>query len=50
MFERSAAAFDHPDHVRIVMHHYRWRLRLAAGEPPYDALEQRLAQGPAIGY
>jgi pimeloyl-ACP methyl ester carboxylesterase len=47
-FERSAASFDHPDHVRIVMHHYRWRLSLAAGEPPYDALEQRLAQGPVI--
>jgi pimeloyl-ACP methyl ester carboxylesterase len=25
-----------------------WRLGLAEGEPPYDALEQRLAQGPAI--
>ncbi len=30
------------------MHHYRWRLGLAAGEPPYDALERRLAQGPVI--
>jgi pimeloyl-ACP methyl ester carboxylesterase len=30
------------------MHHYRWRLSLAEGEPPYDALEQRLAQGPVI--
>ena len=47
-FERSAASFDYPDHVSIVMHHYRWRLSLAAGEPPYDALEQRLAQGPVI--
>jgi pimeloyl-ACP methyl ester carboxylesterase len=47
-FERSAAAFDNPDHVSIVIHNYRWRLGLAEGEPPYDALEQRLAQGPAI--
>jgi pimeloyl-ACP methyl ester carboxylesterase len=47
-FERSAAAFDHPDQVRLVMHHSRWRLSLAAGEPPYDAREQRLAQGPVI--
>ena len=47
-FERSAASFDHPDHVSIVMHHYRWRLSLAEGEPQYDALEQRLAQGPVI--
>jgi pimeloyl-ACP methyl ester carboxylesterase len=48
MFERSAAAFDHPDHVDIVIHNYRWRLGLAEGEPPYDALEQRLARGPVI--
>jgi pimeloyl-ACP methyl ester carboxylesterase len=47
-FERSAAAFDNPDHVSIVIHQYRWRLSLAAGEPQYDALEQRLAQGPVI--
>jgi pimeloyl-ACP methyl ester carboxylesterase len=47
-FERSAASFDNPDHVCIVMHNYRWRLGLAEGEPQYDALEQRLAQGPVI--
>jgi len=47
-FQRSAAAFDNPDHVSIVIHTYRWRLGLAAGEPHYDELEQRLAQGPAI--
>jgi pimeloyl-ACP methyl ester carboxylesterase len=47
-FDRSAAAFDHPDHVDIVIHNYRWRLGLAEGEPQYDALEQRLAQGPVI--
>ncbi len=47
-FDRSAAAFDHPDHVSIVIHNYRWRLDLAEGEPQYDALEQRLAQGPVI--
>ena len=47
-FERSAAAFDNPDHVSIVIHNYRWRLGLAAGEPKYDELEQRLAEGPAI--
>ena len=47
-FERSAAAFDNPDHVRIVIHNYRWRLGLADGEPQYDALEQRLAHGPVI--
>jgi pimeloyl-ACP methyl ester carboxylesterase len=47
-FARSAAAFDHPDHVAIVIHNYRWRLGLAAGEPQYDDLEQRLAAAPAI--
>jgi pimeloyl-ACP methyl ester carboxylesterase len=47
-FNRSAAAFDNPDHVSIVVHNYRWRLGLAAGEPKYDDLEKRLAQAPVI--
>ena len=47
-FARSAAAFDNPDHVAIVIHNYRWRLGLAAGEPQYEDLEQRLAAAPAI--
>ena len=47
-FERSAAAFDNPDHVRIVIHNYRWRLGLADGEPHYDALEKRLVAAPVI--
>src|SRR5712691_6396405 len=47
-FARSAAAFDNPDHVAIVIHNYRWRLGLAAGEPHYDDLEARLAELPAI--
>jgi pimeloyl-ACP methyl ester carboxylesterase len=47
-FERSAAAFDNPDHVSIVIHNYRWRLGLAEGEPHYDELEQRLAAAPTI--
>ena len=47
-FERTAAAFDNPDHVAIVIHNYRWRLGLAAGEPELDGLEARLAEGPAI--
>jgi pimeloyl-ACP methyl ester carboxylesterase len=48
-FERSAASFDNPDHVDIVIHNYRWRLGLAEGEAHYDELEQRLAQAPVIG-
>src|SRR4029077_19002333 len=47
-FERSAAAFDNPDHVAIVMHNYRWRLDLAEGESKYDDLDKRLAQSPVI--
>jgi len=47
-FDRSAAALDNPDHVAIVIHNYRWRLGLAAGEPKYDDLEKRLGAGPAI--
>ena len=42
-FDRSAASFDNPDHVSIVIHNYRWRLALAEGEPKYDDLEKRLA-------
>jgi pimeloyl-ACP methyl ester carboxylesterase len=47
-FDRSAASFDNPDHVEIVIHNYRWRLGLAEGEPEYDELEKRLAHGPPI--
>ncbi len=47
-FDRSAAAFDNPDHVAIVIHNYRWRLGLAAGEPRFDDLEQQLAAAPII--
>ncbi|WP_192257048.1 alpha/beta fold hydrolase [Mesorhizobium silamurunense] len=47
-FERSAAAFENPDHVDIVIHNYRWRLGLAEGEAKYDDLEKRLAQAPTI--
>ena len=47
-FDRSAASFDNPDHVSIVIHNYRWRLGLAEGEPRHDDLEKRLAQFPVI--
>ena len=47
-FDRSAKAFDNPDHVAIVIHNYRWRLGLAQGEAKYDELEQKLAKGPVI--
>ena len=47
-FDRTAAAFDNPDHVAIVIHNYRWRLGLADGEAKYDDLEKRLAAAPVI--
>jgi pimeloyl-ACP methyl ester carboxylesterase len=47
-FDRSAASFDNPDHVAIVIHNYRWRLGLAEGESKYDDLEKRLAEAPVI--
>ncbi len=47
-FDRTAAAFNNPDYVAIVIHNYRWRLGLAKGDPKYDDLENRLAAGPVI--
>jgi pimeloyl-ACP methyl ester carboxylesterase len=47
-FERSAASFDNPDHVSIVIHNYRWRLALADGEPKYEDLDKRLGEFPVI--
>ena len=47
-FDRSAASFENPDHVAIVIHNYRWRLALAEGESRYDALDKRLAELPVI--
>lgn len=47
-FDRSAASFDNPDHVAVVIHNYRWRLGVAEGEPEYAELEEQLAEGPVI--
>ncbi|HEX2432876.1 MAG TPA: alpha/beta hydrolase [Gaiellaceae bacterium] len=47
-FDRTAASFDNPYHVHIVIHNYRWRLGLAEGEAEYAELEERLAEGPLI--
>jgi pimeloyl-ACP methyl ester carboxylesterase len=48
VFEQSAASFNNPDHVDIVIHNYRWRLGLADGESKYDDYEKRLAEAPII--
>lgn len=47
-FNRSAAAFENPDHVAIAIHDYRWRLDLAQGESKYDDPEKRLVESPVI--
>ena len=47
-FERSAAAFDNPDFVEVVIHSYRHRFSLMAGDPAYADIERRLAAQPAI--
>ena len=47
-FERSAKAFENPDHVAIVIHNYRWRMALAEGEPRYADLDRIIAAAPVI--
>jgi pimeloyl-ACP methyl ester carboxylesterase len=47
-FERTAASFENPDHVEIVIHNYRWRLGLDECEPQCKDLESKLAQAPDI--
>jgi len=47
-YNRTAASFNNPDHVKIVIHNYRWRLSIADGEAKYSDLEQKLFEGPNI--
>jgi pimeloyl-ACP methyl ester carboxylesterase len=47
-FERSAAAFDNPDFVPVVIHSYRHRYGLVPGDPNYAALEEQLSTRPDI--
>ncbi len=48
-FARTAAAFDNPDFVPVVVHSYRHRFGLVPSDPAAIATEQRLAAQPAIG-
>ena len=48
-FDASAAAFDNPDFVAVVVHSYRHRFGAVAGDPVFDATEARLARQPRIG-
>lgn len=48
VFARSAPAFDNPDFVDVVIHSYRHRFGLVAGDPAYAQIERRLAAQPTI--
>ncbi|MFI4928691.1 MAG: alpha/beta fold hydrolase [Burkholderiales bacterium] len=48
MFERTAAAFDNPDFVEVVIHSYRHRFGLVASDPALANIERRLAAQPTI--
>lgn len=47
-FDRTAKAFDNPDHVAITIDNYRWRLGLTRGEKKFDTYEAKLATTPKI--
>jgi pimeloyl-ACP methyl ester carboxylesterase len=47
-YDRTAKAFDNPDFVDVVIQSYRHRFALAAGDPAYEEIEQRLAAQPHI--
>ena len=47
-FERSASAFDNPDFIEVVIHSYRHRYGLVAGDPAYAETEAALAAQPPI--
>ena len=49
VFEQSAAAFDNPDFVDVVIHSYRHRYGLVAGDPGLADIEAQLAGQPDIG-
>jgi pimeloyl-ACP methyl ester carboxylesterase len=47
-FERTAASFDNPDFVDVVIHSYRHRRLNAPGDPALEPIEERLAAQPPI--
>ncbi len=47
-YERTAASFDNPDFVEVVIHSYRHRVKNAPGDPHLEAIERALAQQPPI--
>lgn len=47
-FDKTAASFDNPDFVEVVIHSYRHRNGTAPGEPRFFEMERQLAQRPKI--
>ena len=47
-YERTAASFDNPDFVDVVIQSYRHRYRYAPGDPALEPIEQALAAQPKI--
>ena len=47
-YNRTAASFDNPDFVDVVIHSYRHRNMNAPGEPRFAALERQLAERPTV--
>jgi pimeloyl-ACP methyl ester carboxylesterase len=47
-YDRTAASFDNPDFVDVVIHSYRHRFGYAGGDPSLEAVERRLAAKPRI--
>ena len=47
-YDRTAASFDNPDFVDVVIHSYRHRFGYADGDPSLEAIERRLAAKPRI--
>jgi pimeloyl-ACP methyl ester carboxylesterase len=47
-FDETASAFDNPAFVDVVIHSYRHRYGLVAGDPAYASIEAALAKQPSI--
>jgi pimeloyl-ACP methyl ester carboxylesterase len=47
-YNRTAASFDNPDFVSVVIHSYRHRINNAPGEPRFESVERQLAQRPKV--
>lgn len=47
-YNKTAASFDNPDFVDVVVHSYRHRIRNAPGEPRFEEMERALAKRPRI--